>query len=145
MKAELQPILDNATGNAYNYQNKHLHITGYKFVGGNNTVLFTNNGPKNLYNTEVKAFLEELGEPIGKTSVAVQPKANGPSASNKLVTIEPNRENVEMKNVLMETLNKLKADPSYIPQASSICEVVGQMVAIQKNELQMLGLINKFR
>ena len=39
--------------------------------------------------------------------------------------------------VLFETLEKVRVDKDYIPQANAICNVVSQMINVQKIEMQL--------
>jgi hypothetical protein len=140
MTTEIRNQLDALLGKEFNYKGKIIIIERYKEVGGTNTVVFTPK-PLNFLNSEIPEFLEDLYDPSYKAKNEAQvfvPK-------KELVTFEPTAENKVIKATLMETLEKVKNDPTYIPQAKSVCEVVGSLIDIQKNEIQMLGIINKFK
>jgi hypothetical protein len=43
----------------------------------------------------------------------------------------------DIKSVLIETIEKVRKDKSYVQQANTICNVVTQMINIQKLELSI--------
>jgi hypothetical protein len=53
----------------------------------------------------------------------------------KIVPIQET--NLNIRNVLFDTLERVRTDKSYIPQANAICNVVTQMINIQKLELSI--------
>lgn len=139
MNPQTEQRLDELVGKTVNYKGKNVIIEKYKKVSSNTVVFMPN--PHNFLTSELEAFLDSLCEPTAQNKTEVQiavPK-------KELLTFEPTKENATIKATLLETLEKIKTDPSYIPQAASICNVVNQMILIQKNEIQMLGMINKFK
>lgn len=140
MALDLKSKLDEIVGKTYNYKGKNITIDKYKQINGTNTVIFIPQ-PLNFLNHEVQDFLDNLYEPIIKekseTEVLIP--------QQKLVSFEPTRENKEIKSTLLATLEKLKTDPGYIPQATAICDVVNQMVSLQRNEIQMLNVLSKIK
>lgn len=140
MTNELENKLNEIVGKTFNYRGKNVTISKYKFINGTNVVVFLPNA-LNLLLHEVKGFLEELFDPTEKEKTETQiliPK-------KELVLFEPTAENKIIKSTLLETLEKVKNDSSYIAQAKTVCEIVNSMVDIQKNEIKMLSLINKFK
>lgn len=133
--------LDAIIGKDFNYKGKNITIEKYKRVGGN-VVVFAP-GPLNFFESEIPFFIEMLQPTADKPNqLATQnarPKTQGPL----MINYEPSAENAEIKLTLMETLRKVKADPSYIPQAKAVTEVVRSLVDIQKNEIQFLNVMNK--
>lgn len=140
MELSIKSKLDNILGKTYNYKGKNISIEKYKEVGGTNTVIFTPT-PINLLNSEVEEFLNNLFDPI-KREIAVTEVF---VPQSKLISFEPTKENRVMKDTLLATLEKLKNDPNYLPQAKAICEVTSVMVDLQKNEIQMLNILNKMK
>jgi hypothetical protein len=139
MTSDLKSKLDEVVDREFNYKGKDVTITSYKIVGGSNVVIFMNDRPTNFLITEIDEFLSELYPPLGKQITPEQvvvPK-------NELLIFEPTKENKEIKQTLLETLRKVKEDKEFIPQAQAVCEVVSQMVSIQKTEIQMLNILNK--
>lgn len=134
------PELDALVGNTYQYKGKNITIERYKKVGYTNTVIFAP-GPINLLDGEVSEFIENLGELIEKKSFVPAPQ---PKKETQVVSFESTPENKAIKATLMETLEKVKADPSYIPQAKAISDVVKNLVDIQKNEIQFLNVMKKY-
>jgi hypothetical protein len=49
--------------------------------------------------------------------------------------------NFDIKGVLFDTLEKVKSDKAFIPQANAICNVVTQMINVQKLEMQLKNKI----
>jgi hypothetical protein len=74
-------------------------------------------------------------------NVSIQEKKhelNTNKMENNEKNIVPIQEaNLNVRNVLLETLDKVRSDKSYIPQANAICNVVAQMINIQKLELSI--------
>lgn len=130
--------LNKVIGIPYSYQGKNITIERYKEVGGTNVVIFANGQVlKNLLYHEIDSFLESLCSPIFKETKPQQILI----PEQKLKVFEPTKENESIKATLMETLEKVKSDPNYIPQAQAVCNVVGQIVAIQKTEIQMIQIL----
>ncbi|MRX40596.1 hypothetical protein GJU43_15010 [Flavobacterium sp. LC2016-23] len=140
MEPKLISRLDNIVGKKFNYKGKNVTIDKYKVVNSTNVVVFFPQ-PKNMLISEVEDFLDSLFQPLEKEKTETQVMI----PQQQLVAFEPTKDNEKIKTTLLETLEKVKADPGYLPQASTICDVVGQFVAIQKNEIQMLSLIKKFK
>ena len=139
MDIQLKDRLDAMIGKTFAYQDKNIKITKYKDVGGTNVVIFIDGRPRNFFNNEVPAFLNELYEPLPEPL-----KGNQIAIPKKELSVyEPTAENQEVKATLLDTLKKVKDDPDYIPQAQAICGVVNQIVQVQKTEIQMLNIIKK--
>ena len=132
--------LDAIVGKTFNYKGKNITIEKYKLVNSTNTVIWAPT-PMNLWNNEVPEFLDNLFEPTTKPTTAKQVLV----PENKLIVFEPTAENQTIKATLLETLAKVKNDATYIPQAKAVCEVVNSLIDVQKNEIQMLGIINKYK
>jgi hypothetical protein len=95
----------------------------------------------NFLNSEIEEFLDSLFEPVEKAKTETQilvPK-------KELLLFEPTAENKTIKETLLATLQKVKDDSTYIPQAKAVCEVVNSLIDVQKNEIQMLGIIIKYK
>jgi hypothetical protein len=140
MTTETISKLDAIVGKTLNYKGKNVKIDKYKLVSGTNVVVFMPS-PTNFLNSEIEEFLDSLFDPVEKAKTETQilvPK-------KELVLFEPTAENKTIKETLMATLEKVKNDPLYIPQAKAVCEVVNSLIDVQKNEIQMLGIINKYK
>lgn len=138
MTTELKKQLDAIVGKTFNYNGKNVNIDGYKEVGGTNIVVFMPK-PRNFLINEIPDFLFDLMEPLEKDLTPAQvgvPK-------NELQVFEPTKENATVKATLLETLAKVKEDKDYIPQAQAVCNVVSQIVNVQKTEIKMLQLVKK--
>ena len=140
MNTALENRLNAIVGKPFNFKGKNVVVEKYKLVSGTNCVVFMP-GPHNFLISEIDAFLDALFDPTEKDKTEVQivvPK-------QELITFEPTKENAIVKATLLDTLERIKTDPGYLPQAREICNVVNQIVLVQKNEIQMLGMINKFK
>jgi hypothetical protein len=140
MTTETISKLDAIVGKTFNYKGKNITIDKYKLVSGTNVVVFMP-GPMNFLNFEIEEFLDSLFEPVEKAKTETQilvPK-------KELLLFEPTAENKTIKETLLATLQKVKDDSTYIPQAKAVCEVVNSLIDVQKNEIQMLGIINKYK
>lgn len=146
--------LKELIGKRFSYKEKEILIKNAKRVSGVYVVL-TDNKTYNFFESEVPFFLKEIVEiprvklkegvlekrQLELKNVSIQEKKhelNTNQMENKEKNIAPTQEsNLNVRNVLMETLDKVRVDKSYIPQANAICNVVAQMINIQKLELQI--------
>lgn len=139
MIKNLTKKLEALIGQEFHYRGENVIVTKFKILNGSNAVVFLNDRPINFLFSEIDDFVNALSEPIHteKSSMAVSlPK-------RETAIYEPTKESVAIKNSLMEVLAKVKEDPSFIPQAKVICEVVSQVVNVQKTEIQMLQIASK--
>ena len=118
-------------------------------------MFITDNKTYNFFESEVSFFLKEIVEvprvklkegvlekrQLELKNVSIQEKKhelNTNKMENNEKNIVPIQEaNLNVRNVLLETLDKVRSDKSYIPQANAICNVVAQMINIQKLELSI--------
>ncbi len=146
--------LKELIGRKFSYKDKEILIKNVKRVSGVYVVL-TDSKTYNFFESEVSFFLKELVEiprvklkegvlekrQLELKNVSIQEKKqelNTNKMENNEKNIAPIQEtNLNVRNVLMETLDKVRTDKSYIPQANAICNVVAQMINIQKLELSI--------
>jgi hypothetical protein len=129
------PKLKELIGKKFSYKGNELLIKNTKKVSGVYVVL-TDKKTLNFFESEVSFFLKEIIEiPIVKLKTEVLIKRQMELQEKKDLPIE--NENLNIRKVLVETIEKLRKDKSYIPQANAICNVVSQMINIQKLELQL--------
>ena len=146
--------LKELIGRKFSYKDKDILIKNVKRVSGVYVVL-TDNKTYNFFESEVPFFLKEIVEvpkvklkegvlekrQLELKNVSIQEKKhelNTNKMENNEKNIVPIQEtNISVKNVLLETLEKVRSDKSYIPQANAICNVVAQMINIQKLELSI--------
>ena len=141
MNLDIKNKLDAIVGKSFNYNGENIKIEKYKEVNLSNTVIFTDRRSINFLNSEIPEFLENLYQPLEKKveeNQVLLPK-------HELSVFEPTKENGIVKATLLETLQKVKEDPSYIPQAEAVCAVVSQIVNVQKTEIQMLKILKAKR
>ena len=141
-------------GRKFSYKDKEILIKNVKKVSGVYVIL-TDNKTYNFFESEVPFFLKEIVEvPRVKLKEGVlekrQLELKNVSIQEKKLELNTNKmdnneknivsiqeDSLNVRNVLMETLNKVRTDKSYIPQANAICNVVAQMINIQKLELSI--------
>jgi hypothetical protein len=146
--------LKELIGRKFSYKDKDILIKNVKRVSGVYVVL-TDNKTYNFFESEVSFFLKEIVEvprvklkegvlekrQLELKNVSIQEKKhelNTNKMENNEKNIVPIQEaNLNVRNVLLETLDKVRSDKSYIPQANAICNVVAQMINIQKLELSI--------
>lgn len=146
--------LKELIGRKFSYKDKEILIKNTKRVSGVYVVI-TDKKTYNFFESEVPFFLREIVEiprvklkdgvlekrQLELKNVSIQEKKHELEADkmeNNEKNIAPIQEaNLNVRNVLMETLDKVRTDKSYIPQANAICNVVAQMINIQKLELSI--------
>ena len=146
--------LKELIGRKFSYKDKEILIKNTKRVSGVYVVI-TDKKTYNFFESEVPFFLKEIVEiprvklkdgvlekrQLELKNVSIQEKKhelNTNKMENNKKNIAPIQEaNLNVRNVLMETLDKVRTDKSYIPQANAICNVVAQMINIQKLELSI--------
>ena len=146
--------LKELIGRKFSYKDKEILIKNTKRVSGVYVIL-TDKKTYNFFESEIPFFLKEIVEmprvklkegvlekrQLELKNVSIQGKKNELN-TNKMENNEKNivpiqEANLNVRNVLMETLDKVRSDKSYIPQANAICNVVAQMINIQKLELSI--------
>lgn len=146
--------LKELIGRKFSYKDKEILIKNTKRVSGVYVIL-TDKKTYNFFESEIPFFLKEIVEipkvklkegvlekrQLELKNVSIQGKKhelNTNKMENNEKNIVPIQEaNLNVRNVLMETLDKVRSDKSYIPQANAICNVVAQMINIQKLELSI--------
>lgn len=146
--------LKELIGRKFSYKDKEILIKNVKKVSSVYVVL-TNSKTYNFYESEVFFFLKEIVElprvklkegvlekrqlELKNVSIQVKKHELNPNKmeenEKKIVPIQET--NLNIRNVLFDTLERVKTDKSYIPQANAICNVVTQMINIQKLELSI--------
>lgn len=135
---KIEKQLNDILNIEYLYNARPIKVSNYKIVQGN-YVLYTTQGTKTLYESEVETFINAL-QPFKKKEVIVVSN-NLPSTNNEVVIV--NEQNEFVKQTLLDTLKKLKEDKTYIPQAKAICEVTSQWAGVQRNEIEIYKIVNK--
>lgn len=151
---KISAALDQLIGKSYKYKGKIITIERYKVVGSTNIVVFTPIA-FNFYLSEAEEFIIELGTELTPMEKSIFPStfndsANAPSNAvstnnSQLRMIEPSKDVLTLKDALLDIVRKVSEDKEFVPQAKVICEAVNSFVALQKNEIDMNRLINKFK
>ena len=129
--------LKELIGRKFSYKDKDILIKNVKRVSGVYVVL-TDNKTYNFFESEVSFFLKEIVEvprvklkegvlekrQLELKNVSIQEKKhelNTNKMENNEKNIVPIQEaNLNVRNVLLETLDKVRRDKSYITQANAI-------------------------
>lgn len=131
--------LKELIGKRFSYKDKEILIKNAKRVSGVYVVL-TDSKTYNFFESEVPLFLKEIieiprvklkPEALEKRKMEISKKESEPS--NKQTDVQV----FDINSVLIETIEKVRKDRSYVQQANTICNVVTQMINIQKLELQI--------
>lgn len=136
MELELKNKLDNLVGKDKNFEGINIKIESYKEVNYL-IVIKTDARTFNFYPSEIEVkFLNKLEEykEVKQFELPSIEKAN---------EIQLATENTTVKEALLEALNKVRTDESYIGQASSICNIANSLINIQKVELQLFKMQKK--
>lgn len=140
----MQQKLNLLINQKFNYKNKIITIIKWKKVGIT-YVVFTDKQTYNFYESEIDLFIEQLQPVIVKLKEGVLEKRQ---LELKNMEVKQTYSNIEEKKetdlsvILLDTIQKVQKDKTYINQANAICNVVSQMINIKKIELQ-LNQINK--
>lgn len=147
MQQKLNLLIDKK----FNYKDKIITITKWKRVG-TTYVVFSDKKTYNFFESEIDLFIEQL-QPVRVKlkegvfekrqlelkNVSIQVKKDELN-TNKMEENEKNivpiQEN-DLSVILLDTIQKVQKDKTYINQANAICNVVSQMINIKKLELQL--------
>lgn len=131
--------LKELIGKRFSYKDKEILIKNAKRVSGVYVVL-TDSKTYNFFESEVPFFLKEIieiprvklkPEALEKRKMEISKKESEPSNT------QTNVQTFDINSVLIDTIEKVRKDKSYVQQANTICNVVTQMINIQKLELQI--------
>lgn len=115
------------------YKGNEITIKKIKLVS-NTFVVITDKRTYNFFENEVDFFLSELKN----VSIQVRkPEVKPMETPKQEVKNAPVQEDFDLKSILIESIQKIRADKSYIPQANAICNVVTQMINLKKIEIQI--------
>lgn len=147
MQQKLNLLIDKK----FNYKDKIITITKWKKVGVT-YVVFSDKQTYNFFESEIDLFIEELLPLRVKLKEGVlekrQLELKNVSIQVKKDELNPNKMEENEKNIvpiqendlsviLLDTIQKVQKDKTYINQANAICNVVSQMINIKKLELQL--------
>jgi hypothetical protein len=131
--------LKELIGRKFSYKDKDILIKNVKRVSGVYVVL-TDSKTYNFFESELPFFLKEIVEvPRVKLKQGILEKRQMELANKQpeQPTTKVDSQAYDIKSVLIETIEKVRKDKSYVQQANTICNVVTQMINIQKLELSI--------
>jgi hypothetical protein len=135
MQQKLNLLIDKK----FNYKDKIITITKWKKVGVT-YVVFTDRQTYNFFENEIDLFIDNLIPVRVKLKEGVLEKRQ---LELKNMEVQQTYSNIEEKKetdlslILLDTIQKVQKDKTYINQANAICNVVSQMINIKKLELQL--------
>jgi hypothetical protein len=135
MQQKLNLLIDKK----FNYKDKIITITKWKKVGVT-YVVFTDKQTYNFFENEIDLFIDNLIPVRVKLKEGVLEKRQ---LELKNMEVQQTYSNIEEKKetdlslILLDTIQKVQKDKTYINQANAICNVVTQMINIKKLELQL--------
>ena len=141
MQQKLNLLIDKK----FNYKDKIITITKWKRVG-TTYVVFSDKQTYNFFESEIDLFIEQLQPVRVKLKEGVFEKRqlelkkdelNPNKMEEKEKNIVPIQEETDLSIILLDTIQKVQKDKTYINQANAICNVVSQMINIKKLELQL--------
>lgn len=132
MEEKLKELIDKE----FIYQGKKITIKTVKKINAS-FVVITDKRTFNFYEAEAHKFIQDL-EIINP----IKPTAKMEQSAKPTEEIQVKSQE-GVRQVLLDTLAKVKNDKSYIPQANAICNIASQLINIQKLELQMLSKVKK--
>lgn len=134
MDNAIKTQLDSLVGKTVHYEKQNIMIQKFKEVAGNICIVTDARTFQFFPNEVQEKFLDKLSD--RKDEGTFTP----PTPLEKKTFVELPSENMTIKSALMDALQKVKADPAFLNQAKSICEISNTMVNIQKMEIEMVKL-----
>lgn len=120
-----------------------------KFVPGEQIVtVHTTAGNLNLEFDEIDGYLDTLTEPFSPAQLQTLEKSQVPAPAERNTDLQgytPSAANNEMKDILMNMIRGVKDNPALIPQAKAVFDGCHAVVAIQKQEIEMIKMANRKR
>jgi len=132
MEEKLKELIDKE----FIYQGKKITIKKVKKINAS-FVVITDKRTFNFYEAEAHKFIQDL-EIINPIKPTIKMDQNVKPTEEIQVKSQEG-----VRQVLLDTLAKVKNDKAYIPQANAICNIASQLINIQKLELQMLAQSKK--
>ena len=126
-------------GRKFSYKDKEILIKNVKKVSGVYVIL-TDLRTYNFFESEVPFFLKEIVEVPRvkhKPEAIEKRKMELANKESEISTTKIYVNNFDINSVLIETIEKVRKDKTYVQQANTICNVVTQMINIQKLELSI--------
>jgi len=131
--------LKELIGRKFSYKDKEILIKNVKKVSGVYVIL-TDQKTYNFFESEVPFFLKEIVEVPRvklKPEAIEKRKMELANKESEISTTKVYVNNFDINSVLIETIEKVRKDKTYVQQANTICNVVTQMINIQKLELSI--------
>jgi adenylate kinase len=142
----MEEILNNLIDKQFSYENKIILIKSWKKVNSI-YVIISDKRTYNFYQSEIQKFVNSLELVRVKLKEGVlearQLQLNNLKMENsekfeenKISDVKNDnlKEEFDIKEVLIDTVKKVKTDKGYIPQANTICNITTQLINLKKIE-----------
>lgn len=136
----MQQLLNDLLGKQYRYKDKFITIKSWKKI--NSTyVIISDKRTYNFYENEILGFVNSLQRVLVKLKEGVLEKRKMDRIKNvKMENLiindeEIKKEELDIKEVLFNTIKKVQNDKSYIAQANAICNITSQLINLKKLQL----------
>jgi hypothetical protein len=142
----MEEILNNLIDKQFSYENKIILIKSWKKVNSI-YVIISDKRTYNFYQSEIQKFVNSLELVRVKLKEGVlearQLQLNNLKMENsekfeenKISDVKNDnlKEEFDIKEVLIDTIKKVKTDKGYIPQANTICNITTQLINLKKIE-----------
>jgi hypothetical protein len=119
-------------GNSFYYQDKKIHIKDYQ-ISLNELFLITDN-------STIRIPLEEGKKWVNEMQIENMPAL----ANNQIPAIQMQISNTvlfDCKNILMESIEKVRKNKDYIPQSDEINKNVKSIIDLAKTEIEMIKVL----
>lgn len=126
--------LQELKGKPFFYQNENLTLENFKIVNGV-YVLFMPR-PRNFLSQELEQFFNEIQQPVETLPTDKQFVV----PQEKMIYFEPTKANGDLKNALLDAIEQVKKDKTYISQAKAIVDISNAFVNIQRAEHDFIKL-----
>lgn len=128
---KLEERLEKMIDKSFMHNGFECRVISFK-VFSEEVIIVTNKGWKTFPITKINAELEKF--------LPIEPE-NQKTEAVVLSTVNQNKE--ALSKTVMENIEKLKKDPTYIPQAKVVNEHIKTMIAMAKLELDILKIKQK--
>lgn len=136
---DIRSKLEGMAGKSFVYNESIIKVKGYKFEDPD-FIISTDAGPVRFSFTDLHQKLSEFKElPKAEKGLEVAGKGTGIVANSLLGGNAMH----SLRDTLLENIEKVKADPNFIPQAKAINDSIGQVIDLARTEIEYHKLLKK--
>ncbi|WP_425628843.1 hypothetical protein [Cellulophaga lytica] len=133
--------LEDLVGKTINYKGQDFKVHKVKKVSLNQ-VITTDRRTIVLEPTEVDAFLNQIQivQPKKEFTPTIAP-GNNASGKTSLDLYQPTAVQQQVQSSLLTMMDKVMADKENIPQAKSVCEVASTLIKLERNQIDLIRIV----